>query len=215
MSYNTILFDMDGTVLDTLYDLWASTNFVLRELGRPERTLDEIRSYVGNGAANQIRCAMPEGSSDAELADALGRYQAHYAAHCREHTRPYDGVTAMLETLSKAGKRLAVVSNKPQRAVTQLSDEHFGTLMRVAIGETPERRRKPAPDTVEAALSALGAPKDGAVYVGDSEVDVATAENAGLPLIAVSWGFRSREQLTAAGAQTIVDTPEELLALCL
>ena len=215
MGYQTILFDMDGTVLDTLEDLWASTNAVLRELGHPERTLAEIRSFVGNGAANQIRCAMPAGSTEAELADALARYRVYYAAHCRAHTRPYPGVPEMLEQLAAAGRRLAVVSNKPDGAVRALSAEHFGTLIPVAIGETPERRRKPAPDTVEAALAALGADKSGAVYVGDSEVDVATARNAGLPLIAVSWGFRSRGQLIAAGAETIVDTPQQLLALCL
>ncbi len=215
MGYDTILFDMDGTVLDTLRDLWASTNAVLRALGKPERTLDEIRSYVGNGAANQIRRAMPEGSSDGAVADALARYQAYYAAHCRDHTRPYDGIVPALETLSRAGKKLAVVSNKPDRAVKLLSAEHFGALMAVAIGETPERRRKPAPDTVYAALDELGAAKESAVYVGDSEVDVATARSAGLPLIAVSWGFRSREQLLSAGAETIVDSPGGLLALCL
>ena len=215
MAYQTILFDMDGTVLDTLEDLWASTNAVLRALGRPERTLAEIRSFVGNGAANQIRCAMPAGSSDEAVADALARYRVYYAAHCREHTRPYPGVVPMLETLAAAGRRLAVVSNKPDGAVHALSEEHFGGLLSVAIGETPERRRKPAPDAVEAALAALGADKAGAVYVGDSEVDVATARNAGLPLIAVSWGFRSRDQLIAAGAETIVDTPQQLLALCL
>ena len=215
MGYDTILLDMDGTVLDTLHDLWASTNAVLRELGHPERTMDEIRSFVGNGAANQIRLAMPEGSDDAALADALARYQVYYAAHCRAHTRPYEGIVPMLERLSAAGKKLAVVSNKPDRAVKLLSAEHFGTLLPVAIGETALLRRKPAPDTVLAALDALGAPKAGAVYVGDSEVDVATAANAGLPLIAVGWGFRSREQLTAAGARVIVDTPEEVAALCL
>ena len=215
MAYQTILFDMDGTVLDTLEDLWASTNAVLRALGRPERTLEEIRSFVGNGAANQIRCAMPAGSSDEAVADALARYRVYYAAHCREHTRPYPGIVPMLETLAAAGRRLAVVSNKPDGAVHALSEEHFGGLLPVAIGETPERRRKPAPDAVEAALAALGADKAGAVYVGDSEVDVATARNAGLPLIAVSWGFRSRDQLIAAGAETIVDTPKQLLALCL
>ena len=215
MGYDTILFDMDGTVLDTLQDLWASTNAVLRELGKPERTMDEIRSFVGNGAANQLRRAMPAGSSDEAVADALSRYQTHYAAHCRDHTRPYDGIVPALRTLSAAGKRLAVVSNKPDRAVKLLSTAHFGELMGVAIGETPERRRKPAPDTVLAALDALGAAKDGAVYVGDSEVDVATARNAGLPIIAVSWGFRSRQQLAAAGAAVIVDDPRELVKLCL
>ena len=212
MGYSTILFDMDGTVLDTLQDLWASTNAVLRELGHPERSLDDIRSYVGNGARNQIRCALPEGSGDDAIDDALSRYRAHYAAHCRDHTKPYPGVVEALRRLKDAGKKLAVVSNKPDAAVRLLSDEHFGALMDVAIGETPTLRRKPAPDTVDAALAALGAEKTGAVYVGDSEVDVATAQNAGLPLIAVSWGFRSREALQAAGATTIVDTPEELLA---
>ena len=212
MGYSTILFDMDGTVLDTLQDLWASTNAVLRELGHPERSLDDIRSYVGNGARNQIRRALPEGSGDDAIDDALSRYRAHYAAHCRDHTKPYPGVVEALRRLKDAGKKLAVVSNKPDAAVRLLSDEHFGGLLDVAIGETPALRRKPAPDTVDAALAALGAEKTGAVYVGDSEVDVATAQNAGLPLIAVSWGFRSREALQAAGATTIVDTPEELLA---
>ena len=215
MGYSTILFDMDGTVLDTLQDLWASTNAVLRELGHPERSLDDIRSYVGNGARNQIRCALPEGSGDDAIDDALSRYRAHYAAHCRDHTKPYPGVVEALRRLKAAGKKLAVVSNKPDAAVRLLNAEHFGALMDVAIGETPTLRRKPAPDTVDAALAALGAEKTGAVYVGDSEVDVATARNAGLPLIAVSWGFRSREALQAAGATTIVDTPEELLALLL
>ena len=215
MGYSTILFDMDGTVLDTLQDLWASTNAVLRELGHPERSLDDIRSYVGNGARNQIRRALPEGSGDDAIDDALSRYRAYYAEHCRDHTKPYPGVVEALRRLKDAGKKLAVVSNKPDAAVRLLSDEHFGALMDVAIGETPTLRRKPAPDTVDAALAALGAEKTGAVYVGDSEVDVATAQNAGLPLIAVSWGFRSRAALQAAGAVTIVDTPEELLALLL
>ena len=215
MGYSTILFDMDGTVLDTLQDLWASTNAVLRELGHPERSLDDIRSYVGNGARTQIRCALPEGSGGDAIDDALSRYRAHYAAHCRDHTKPYPGVVEALRLLKGAGKKLAVVSNKPDAAVRLLSDEHFGALMDVAIGETPTLRRKPAPDTVDAALAALGAEKTGAVYVGDSEVDVATAQNVGLPLIAVSWGFRSRAALQAAGAATIVDTPEELLALLL
>ncbi|MBQ9648557.1 MAG: HAD-IA family hydrolase [Oscillospiraceae bacterium] len=217
MGYQTVLFDMDGTVLDTLYDLWASTNAVLRELGYPERTPDEIRGYVGNGARNQLRRALPEGSGDAAVDEALLRYQAYYAEHCRDHTKPYDGVVPMLERLQKEGKQLAVVSNKPDQMVKILSKEHFGTLLHVSIGETPERRRKPAPDTVYAALEALGAEasKDGAVYVGDSEVDVETAKNAGLPLIAVSWGFRGRAALEAAGAETVVDAPEELTKLIL
>lgn len=214
MGYQTVLFDMDGTVLDTLRDLWASTNAVLRELGYPERTLGEIRSWVGNGAENQIRRALPEGADKRTLADALARYRTHYAAHCRDHTAPYDGIVPMLRALRAAGKKLAVVSNKPDAAVKLLNEEHFAGLISVAIGETPERRRKPAPDTVFAALEALGAPRSGAVYVGDSEVDVATARGAGLPLIAVSWGFRDRETLERAGAEVIADDPKELVRLC-
>ena len=215
MGYRTILLDMDGTVLDTLYDLWASTNAVLRAMGFPERTMDEIRSFVGNGARNQLRRALPEGGGDEAIEEALARYQPYYAAHCREHTRPYDGILPALCSLHAAGKKLAVVSNKPDRAVNLLAGEHFGALLDAAVGETPERRRKPASDTVDAALALLGETREGAVYVGDSEVDVATARNAGLPLIAVSWGFRGRDALERAGAETVVDTPEELLALCL
>ena len=133
MGYSTILFDMDGTVLDTLQDLWASTNAVLRELGHPERSLDDIRSYVGNGARNQIRCALPEGSGDDAIDDALSRYRAHYAAHCRDHTKPYPGVVEALRRLKDAGKKLAVVSNKPDAAVRLLAAEHFGGLLDVAI----------------------------------------------------------------------------------
>ena len=206
---------MDGTLLDTLYDLWASTNAVLRELKCPERTLEEIRAYVGNGARNQIRCALPEGSADELVDKALARYQAYYAEHCNDHTRPYDGIVQMLETLKDAGKQLAVVSNKPDKMVKILSKEHLGTLLDVSIGETPQIARKPAPDTVFKALEELEVDKENAVYIGDSEVDVATAKQAGVPLIAVSWGFRSRAALSDAGATTIVDSPEELLSLLL
>ena len=210
-----ILFDMDGTLLDTLYDLWASTNAVLRELKCPERTLEEIRAYVGNGARNQIRCALPEGSADELVDKALARYQAYYAEHCNDHTRPYDGIVQMLETLKDAGKQLAVVSNKPDKMVKILSKEHLGTLLNVSIGETPQIARKPAPDTVFKALEELEVDKENMVYIGDSEVDVATAKQAGVPLIAVSWGFRTRAALSDAGATTIVDSPEELLSLLL
>lgn len=212
MGYQTVLFDMDGTLLDTLGDLHASVNAILRELERPERTLDEVRAFVGNGAEALLRRAMPEGSSDAEITDALARYQAYYEAHCQELTKPYDGVLAALEALKAAGKRLAVVSNKSDAAVGILNEQYFKGLCDVAIGDAPGRRRKPWPDAAEAALRALGASKDGAVYVGDSEVDVETARNAGLPLVAVGWGFRGRRALEAAGAAVIVDTPAELLA---
>ena len=215
MSYQSILFDLDGTLLDTLYDLYASVNATLRQFGRPERTMDEVRRFTGNGAEHLIRCALPDGAAEHEVREALAWYQSHYAAHCRDNTKPYAGIMPMLERLHEAGKLLAVVSNKPDRAVKLLSAEHFQGLMRVSIGEGPGKRRKPWPDTVDAALEELGSKKADAVYIGDSEVDAATAKNAGLPLIAVSWGFRSRDELRAAGAERIADTPEELLALLL
>ena len=210
MGYTAILFDMDGTLMNTLEDMAASVNATLRALGYGERSREQVRAFVGNGAEMLIRRAMPEGSGEQEIAQALERYREHYAAHCREKTRPYDGIVALLETLHDEGKRVAVVSNKPEGALWTLCDEYFAGLVEVVVGDTPGRRRKPWPDMVEAALKALGAEKKDAVYVGDSEVDVQTGKNAGLPVIAVSWGFRGREALEKAGAERIADTVEQL-----
>ena len=212
MGYHTILFDMDGTLLDTLDDLADSVNAVLREMGYPTRSLDEVRTFVGNGAEMLVRRALGGERSEEEVAAVLKRYQAYYAAHCQIKTKPYPGIVELIARLHAAGKKLAVVSNKPDGAVKTLNRQYFSGLMDAAVGEAPDVRRKPWPDMVDESLRALGEEKDGAVYVGDSEVDVQTAKNAGLPLIAVSWGFRGREALRAAGADTIVDTAEELLA---
>lgn len=214
MGYQTILFDMDGTLLDTLGDLHASVNAVLRAQGFPERSIGEVRSFVGNGAERLIRCAVPEGTDEADIAATLRLYQDYYAAHCQILTRAYDGILPLLETLRAAGKHLAVVSNKPDRATKALAKLYFGEGL-LAVGEHEGVRRKPWRDMVDAAIGTLGASRESAVYVGDSEVDVQTARNAELPLIAVSWGFRGREALRAADAETIVDTAEELLALTL
>lgn len=210
MGYTAILFDMDGTLMNTLEDMTASVNATLCALGYGERSREQVRAFVGNGAEMLIRRAMPEGSGEQEIAQALERYREDYAAHCREKTRPYDGIVALLETLHDEGKRVAVVSNKPEGALWTLCDEYFAGLVEVVVGDTPGRRRKPWPDMVEAALKALGAEKKDAVYVGDSEVDVQTGKNAGLPVIAVSWGFRGREALEEAGAERIADTVEQL-----
>lgn len=214
MGYQTVLFDMDGTLLDTLGDLHASTNAVLREGGFPERSMEEVRSFVGNGAEHLIRCALPAGTDEETAVRTLRRYREYYAAHCQELTKPYEGILPLLERLREAGIRTAVVSNKPDIATKKLAALHFGAGL-LAVGEHAGVRRKPWPDMVDAALTGLGAPRTGAVYVGDSEVDVLTARNAGLPLIAVSWGFRGRSALRENGAETIVDTAEELLALLL
>lgn len=215
MAYRTVLFDMDGTLLDTLEDLRESTNHVLRELGHPERSIEEVRRFVGNGAEMLIRRAVPEGTGEEEILRALGMFRSYYAAHCKEKTRVYDGMLALLDALRARGIKTAVVSNKPDEAVKKLSEEYFGGRMDYAVGAKDGRRCKPYPDMVDAALEALGETREGAVFIGDSEVDVQTGLNAGLPVIAVSWGFRSRETIAEAGATVIADDAAALAKLLL
>ena len=211
MKYQAILFDMDGTLLDTLTDMQAAVNYILEKYGYPTRTLEEVRRFVGNGAGPLIHRALPQGVDPDREAEILADYRAYYQAHNCVETRPYPGITALLAALRQQGCQIAIVSNKPHTAACELAERFFPGVP--TFGESPETPRKPAPDMVFHALTALGAEKDTAVYVGDSEVDVQTARNAGLPLIAVSWGFRGREALAAAGAETIVDTAAELLAV--
>ena len=215
MAYKTVLFDMDGTLLDTLEDLCDSTNYVLRKLGHPERSLEETRQFVGNGAEKLIRRAMPENTAEGEIRTALGMFHTYYEAHCKVKTKVYDGMLEVLDALRAHGVKTAVVSNKPDKAVKKLSEEYFGDRMDYAIGPKEGRRCKPYPDMVDAALEAMGMPREGAVYIGDSEVDVQTGLNAGLPVIAVSWGFRPREVILAAGATVIADDAGQLEALLL
>ena len=190
-----ILFDLDGTLLDTLGDLHASTNAVLASFGYPERTVDEVRRFVGNGARRLIEQAVPAGE-DHRVDEVLAAFQTYYAAHCDILTRPYPGIPELLTRLG-AQYPLAVVSNKPDRAVKELASIYFPTLY--ARGESTDCPRKPAPDMVFAAMKALGS--DRCVYVGDSEVDVLTAQNAAVPCIAVTWGFRDVDTLQEAGAE--------------
>ena len=215
MAYKTVLFDMDGTLLDTLEDLCDSTNYVLRKLGHPERSLEETRRFVGNGAEKLIRRAMPVNTAEEEIQTALGMFRTYYEAHCKVKTKVYDGMLEVLDALRANGVKTAVVSNKPDEAVKKLSEEYFGDRMDYAIGPKEGRRCKPYPDMVDAALEAMGMPREGAVYIGDSEVDVQTGLNAGLPVIAVSWGFRPREVILAAGATVIADDAGQLEALLL
>lgn len=215
MSYKAVLFDMDGTLLDTLEDLRDSTNHVLRQMGYPERSLEEMRRFVGNGAEKQIRCAVPEGTNEEKIMEVLTAYRAYYQDHCQIKTRVYDGLLNMLSELKAKGIKLAVVSNKPDSAVQKLSREYFGDRMDFAVGPSDGVRCKPYPDMAETALKALGIAKKDAVFVGDSEVDVQTGLNAGLDVIAVSWGFRSREVVIEAGASKIADNASELEKLIL
>ena len=200
-----ILFDLDGTLLNTLEDLLDATNHVLCQCGYPTRTLPELRKFVGNGAENQIRLSLPEGASPEEVQKVLNLYKPYYAEHCQIKTRPYDGILEALAILQKQYP-IAVVSNKPDAAVKTLCAQMFPGIF--ALGETPDCPRKPAPDMVYKACRAIGV--DRCVYVGDSEVDVRTAENAGVPCLSVLWGFRDRAEIEAAGAAYFCETPAQL-----
>lgn len=197
-----ILWDLDGTLLDTLQDLADGTNHALRQFGYPERTVEEVRRFVGNGAQRLIEQAIPAG---ADVAEVLEAFYAYYNAHCRVKTKPYDGI---LDALAELERRfpMAVVSNKPDTAVKQLCAQYFSGLY--ARGESADCPRKPAPDMIYKAMDAVGV--ETCIYVGDSEVDVATARNAGVPCLSVLWGFRDRQTLLNAGADHFCVACEEL-----
>ena len=198
-----VLFDLDGTLLDTLDDLTASTNAALSAFSLPPRTREEVRRFVGNGAERLIRLALPGKETDPPVEEVLKAFREHYNAHCLDRTRPYVGILEALEALSMPA---AIVSNKPDSAVKPLCSRFFPGIP--AFGETADCPRKPAPDMLFRGLAALGA--DRCVYVGDSEVDILTAKNAGVPCLSVLWGFRDKDTLEAAGGTVFCRTPEEL-----
>ena len=202
-----ILFDLDGTLLYTLEDLLDATNYALAAYGHPPRTLQELRRFVGNGAANQIRLALPDDKKE-DLDKVLAVYKPYYTDHCQVKTRPYAGVLPALEYLTKKYP-VAIVSNKPDAAVKSLCAEYFPGIY--ALGETADCPRKPAPDMVFRAMEAIGA--DRCIYVGDSEVDVQTARNAQVPCVCVLWGFRDREDMEAAGGSVFCEKTEELVKI--
>ena len=203
-----ILFDLDGTLLNTLEDLKDATNAALRHFGCPERTLEEIRTFVGNGARNQIRLSLPGKADDPDLDAVLEWYKSYYADHCRIKTAPYEGVS---EALAQLGEKypVAIVSNKPDVAVKTLCAQYFPGVY--ALGESADCPRKPAADMVFKAMAAIGA--ETCVYVGDSEVDVLTAKNAGVPCVSVLWGFRDREILEREGGRYFCEKTGELTAV--
>ncbi|MBE6943732.1 MAG: HAD family hydrolase [Ruminococcaceae bacterium] len=203
-----ILFDLDGTLLDTLGDLHTAVNYALSVFGYPGREKGEIRSYLGNGMRNLIKCAMPEGVTEQQVDETLSIYQPYYDSHNLILTRPYDGILPALEEL-KGKYAIGVVSNKQDTAVKPMCARFFGETL-YALGEVPGCPRKPAPDMLYKAMAEIGVEK--AVYVGDSEVDLRVAENAGLPCLLVTWGFRDKAQLIAAGGKHFCDDPAELAA---
>ena len=210
MKYKAVLFDMDGTVLNTLGDLAAAVNHTLREFSMPERSIAEVAAALGNGAAYLIAHTVPDGTSK-ELTDkVLAAYAPYYDAHCDILTGPYDGIVPLMQKLRERGVKLAVISNKQDTAVKPLAEKYFPGLLEIAVGESAEVRRKPNPDAVLAALRHIGVEREEAIYVGDTEVDLQTARNAGMECASVDWGFRTRKQLIEIGAEHIFDTVQEL-----
>lgn len=199
-----ILFDLDGTLLDTLEDIANGVNHTLAVLGYPQRTMDEVRRFVGNGAGKLMEQAVPAG---ADATAAVAEFQRYYSANCQHCTRPYEGIPEALEILSRKYP-VAIVSNKPDLAVKPLCAYHFPGIY--ALGESPACPRKPAPDMLHKAMSDLGVER--CIYVGDSEVDVLTAKNAGVPCLSVLWGFRGREEVEAAGGVHFCEKPEDLVS---
>lgn len=208
--YKTYIFDLDGTLLSTLADLAASTNYALRTHHMPERSLDEVRRFVGNGVKKLMERAIPDGLNNPLFEETFATFRQHYMQHNLDTTQPYPGIMQLLEQLKAEDKNIAVVSNKFYAATRELCRHFFGDLVPVAIGEREDIRKKPAPDTVIEALRELGVDKEGAVYIGDSDVDIMTAKNSGMPCVSVLWGFRDREFLLEHGATTLILKPEEM-----
>ena len=202
-----ILFDLDGTLLNTLEDLVDATNYALAAFGHPPRTVKEVRRFIGNGAENQIRLSLPDDRKE-DLQQVLAVYKPYYTDHCQIKTRPYAGVPDALKTLGEKYP-LAIVSNKPDAAVKALCADYFPGIY--ALGEAADCPRKPAADMVYKAMEAIGVER--CVYVGDSEVDVLTAQNAGVPCVCVLWGFRDREDMVSAGGSIYCEKTEDLVRI--
>jgi len=210
--FKTYIFDLDGTLLSTLNDLASSTNYALRWAGMPERTIEEVRMFVGNGVKLLMERAIPEGVNNPKFEETYAKFREHYMEHNLDTTRPYDGVPELLHELKRRGKHLAIVSNKFYAATQDLAKHFFPDTIEVAIGERENIRKKTAPDTVLEALRQLNVSKEDAVYIGDSDVDIMTAKNCGLPCISVLWGFRDKDFLIEHGGSLFVEKPIEILS---
>ena len=208
-----VIFDLDGTLLNTLEDLAAATNHALRHNGLPERTIDEVRHFVGNGVRRLIEQAVPDDIDPARFEQVFADFKCYYVAHCQDKTCLCPGIADLLQALKARGHRMAIVSNKLQAGVDELYERYFRDTVEVAVGERPGIARKPAPDMVHAALEALGINPSDAIYIGDSDVDLRTAAASGLPCISVLWGFRDKDFLLAHGATTLAETPADVLQI--
>ncbi len=212
MKVNSIIFDLDGTLLNTLDDLYVSVNYMLDKFGYPKRTKSEVRSYLGSGVRYLVNCALPDGAKE-RTDECLAVFKEYYDVHKDDNTAPYEGIIDMLAEVKAAGIKTAIVSNKYDAAVQQLKEVTFTGGIDFALGEGNGIKPKPAPDGVWLAMDKIGATKDDCIYVGDSEVDMQTADNAGLRCVTVSWGFRDKEDLLARGALNCIDYPNELMPL--
>lgn len=211
--YKAVIFDLDGTLLDTLDDLMNAVNFALREFSFPERTREEIRSFIGNGVIKLMERSTPEGTDDITQEKCLEVFRNHYLGHMADNTAPYKGIIPLLEKLRSKGIKTAVVSNKLHPAVVGLCEDYFPSLIDVPLGVAEEKERKPSPLNVYRAMEMFSSDKENTVYVGDSNVDVETAHSADLKCIGVTWGFRDREDLLSHFCDYIADTPDEVLKL--
>lgn len=213
--YKTVIFDLDGTLLNTLTDLANAVNYALREFSFPERTTEEVRRFIGNGVVKLMERSTPEGTNEKMQEECLAVFRKHYLEHMSDNTAAYDGVKALLKHLKEKGIKTAVVSNKLHSAVVGLCDDYFHGLIDEAIGVSNENERKPSPVNVIKAMINSGSNKKTTVYVGDSEVDVLTAHRAGIKCIGVTWGFRDRAELIENSCDFIAENAEEVLRLIL
>ena len=212
MKYTTLLFDLDGTLLDTLSDLYLAVNHALAAFGMPQRSVDEVRMFVGNGIKSLIDRAVPDGTPPQTTAQVLSVFRDYYSKNSRVNTAPYDGILLVLRSLAQKGYKMAVVSNKIDSAVKELKCDFFAEFISVAIGDREGKNKKPAPDSLYEAMALLGAEKEECLYIGDSDVDIETAKNAGIPCIGCAWGFRGRDFLREHGLpdDRIADSPADL-----
>lgn len=211
MKYNTVIFDLDGTLLNTLEDLTDCVNHTMKTFGYKERTIEEVRGFVGNGIGMLVRRAVPDFVTEEQYEKVFNEYKNYYTENCNIKTKPYEGVPELIIKLYNMGIKLAIVTNKNQKAVNELNKKYFGDIINVAVGDNGIRERKPSAEPVNEALKALSSKASETIYVGDSEVDIATAENSGLYGVYVTWGFRDKKQLEAAGGQRFIDNPKDLL----
>lgn len=208
--YDTYIFDLDGTLLDTLDDLTCGVNYALTHHGFPVRSKSVVRSFLGNGAMYLLQCSVPSHTTPSKVEEVLSAFRTYYKEHCMDQTKPYPGILSLLEKLKTAGKKTAIVSNKPDFAVQELYRRFFLDSITIAIGESATVRRKPNPDALIEVMHQLNSSSEDTLYVGDSEVDIMTAVNAEVDCASVTWGFRDEQELKAAGAKTLIYSPQEL-----